>query len=150
MTTSSLLFGASMVILVAFFVSRPLRERVALARAGRRANRRQQLMAQKAAIYAAICEIDTDVQVGKLEPADHQALRRRYVSEAVAVLKALDEELMEDPTGSAIEADIRRLKEGQPLAQLVSDAGTRYCGSCGAPVDERDRFCAHCGARLKE
>jgi hypothetical protein len=150
MTTSSLLFGAAMVILLALFISRPLRERVIGARAGRSASRRQQLMAQKAAIYAAIREIDSDVQVGKLEPADHRALRKRYVSEAVAVLKALDQESAEDSTDLAIEADISRLKDGQPLPPVAPDVERQYCGSCGAPADARDRFCARCGARLKE
>jgi hypothetical protein len=150
MTTSSLLFAASIVVLLVLFVSRPLRERVARIGAGRAVSRRQQLMAQKAAIYAAIHEIDTDVQLGKLEPADHRALRKRYVSEAVAVLRALDEESFDDAADSAIEADIARLKEGQPLANLTADVADRYCGSCGAPAGAQDRFCAHCGARLKE
>jgi hypothetical protein len=150
MTTSSILFGASIVIMLAFFIGRPLRERVSGRRAGRSASKRQQLMAQKAAIYAAIREIDNDVQVGKLEPADYRALRKRYVSEAVGVLKALGQESADDPIAAAIEADISRLKEGLPLAQAAADAGHRYCGSCGAATGAHDRFCAYCGERLKE
>ena len=139
-----------MVLVLALYVSRPLRERVVGRRGGHRASTRQQLMSHKAAIYAAIREIDTDVQVGKLEPADHQALRNRYVSEAVAVLRALDEESDRDPIDSTIEGDISRLKEGGPVSAPVVTADDRFCGSCGTAADPSDRFCARCGADLLE
>lgn len=150
MTTSSLLFGAALVIVLALYVGRPLREQVVGGRARRSTSRRQQLMAQKAALYAAIREIDTDVQVGKLEPADHRALRQRYVAEAAAVLRALAEEPVEDPIDAAIEAEVGQLKEGRPPAAAVVPAGGRFCGACGAAADAHDRFCARCGAGLKE
>lgn len=150
MTTSSLLFGAAMTIILALYVSRPLRERVVGRHGGHRASTRQQLISHKAAIYAAIREIDTDVQVGKLEPADHQALRARYVSEAVAVLKALDEESGRDTIDSAIEDDISRLKEGRGAMTAVATSGDRFCSACGTATDPGDRFCARCGADLME
>ena len=150
MTTSSLLFGAAMTIVLALCVSRPIRERVVGLRGGQRVSERQQLMSHKAAIYAAIREIDTDVQVGKLEPADHRALRARYVSEAVSVLRALDEESDRDPIDSVIEDDINRLREGGRVTTPIATPGDRFCGTCGAAADPSDRFCARCGADLTE
>lgn len=148
MTTSALMFGAAMVIVLALYVSRPLRERDVGRGPSHRANGRQQLMSHKAAVYAAIREIDTDVQVGKLELADHQALRARYVSEAVAVLRALEEDFAGDSIDSTIEEDISRLKEGQPVEAPLVTSEDRFCGSCGAAADPSDRFCARCGADL--
>jgi hypothetical protein len=150
MTTSSLLFGVAVVVVLGFYLTEPWRRRRGGGLGRQSASRRQQLMAQKAAIYAAIREIDTDVQTGKLEPADHRALRRRYVSEAVGVLSALDEQEPEDLIGSAIEADLMRLKEGRLPAAPDSAPGGRFCAACGAAIDAGDRFCAGCGAKVEE
>ena len=154
MTTSSLVFGAALLILLAIWVGWPLREPVTGGGPRRRLSRRQQLLDRKAALYAAIHEIDHDVQVGTLEPADHRALRARYVAEAAGVLRDLEEEASEDPDEDlidlAIEMGVSRLKEGARSEPAVRAEGGRYCGACGAAAEPDDRFCSRCGAGLKE
>jgi hypothetical protein len=143
MTTSAIIFGLGLVLLSAFYIVRPFFDNALRPDRNRSGGRRYQLLEQKAAIYAAIREIDADVQVGKLEPADHRALRRRYVLEGVSVLKALDELPPADEIDAAIEQDLARFSsgEGPELGQL-------FCTECGAQADPGDLFCAKCGARL--
>jgi hypothetical protein len=145
MTISSILFGIGLALLAGVYVARPFRERSARPAAAQHGGKRQELLAQKAAIYAAIREIDADAQVGKLEPADHRTLRQRYVAEGVAVLKALDELPGGDEIDTAIEADVARFAGDEPLA---SSPGA-FCRACGTPAEPGDRFCAKCGARLR-
>jgi len=146
MTTSAILFGAGLALLTVFFISRPFREGSTWSVAGRGGGERQQLLAQKAAIYAAIREIDADVAVGKLEQADHRLLRQRYLTEGVVILKALDALPAGDPVDAAIEEDLRLLKEGR----APEAAAGLYCPACGTRAGSIDKFCASCGARLKE
>jgi hypothetical protein len=145
MTISSILFGIGLALLAGVYVARPFRERSSRPAAAQSPGERQRLRAQKAAIYAAIREIDADVQVGKLEPDDHRVLRRRYLAEGVAVLKALDAQPAGDQIDAAIEADVARLAGGEPLE---SPSGA-FCPACGAPADAGDRFCGKCGASLR-
>ena len=88
MTISSYLFGIGLALITAVYIARPFIKRSTTPRSSLQAGRRQQLLAHKASLYAAIREIDTDVQLGKLESADHRVLRQRYVTEGVAVLRA--------------------------------------------------------------
>ncbi len=147
MLGSALLFGAGLLLVTLYLILRPfLRQPASPWTVEQVSSPRQRLMAQKAAIYAAIREIDADVRVGKLEPVDHQALRQRYLVEGVAVLKALDELPVDAGVDAAIEADLARLQSGGALPTV--DAG-RFCSGCGTAADPGDRFCARCGAQLK-
>lgn len=148
MTTSAILFGCGLVLLTVFFISRPFREDTAQLIAGRETRERQELLSQKATIYAAIREIDADVAVGKLEQADHRLLRQRYVAEGIAVLKALDALPSGDFIDAAIEEDLWQIK--QVKAQVFESASGLFCPTCGTRADIADRYCAKCGARLKE
>ena len=58
MTTSSLLFGAGLALLAVWFVARPFRGRNAHGGFGRAHSQRERLLRQKAALFAAIREID--------------------------------------------------------------------------------------------
>lgn len=145
MTISSLLFGAGLALLTVWFISRPFRAGRGGLRSGEALSQRGRLLARKADLYDAIREIDSDVQVGKLEPADHRALRQRYVTEAVEVLKSLDALPAESAVDAAVEADLARLRSGEQL----SGRGVRACPQCGVPSGPDDRFCARCGAELE-
>ncbi|MBN1314404.1 MAG: zinc ribbon domain-containing protein [Anaerolineales bacterium] len=141
MTTSAILFSIGLVLLAVYFIARPFRE--APGPSGRKiaGSERLELLIHKAAIYAAIQEIDADVAVGKLEVADHRVLRQRYVSEGVSILKTLDELPAGDSIDAAIERDISRYRTGESLSG-------EFCPTCGTPVESKDRFCAACGERL--
>ena len=51
---------------------------------------RYRLEKEKELAYAAIKEADFDLQMGKLSPEDHAALRAKYEAKAFAALEALD------------------------------------------------------------
>lgn len=51
---------------------------------------RAELLAEKAALLAALRELDFDYQAGALAEADYAAARRGYETQAAAVLAALD------------------------------------------------------------
>jgi NADH pyrophosphatase NudC (nudix superfamily) len=113
-----------------------------------------QLISRRDAIYALIRELDADHQTGKINDEDYQALRQRYVTEGVAVLKQLDAMPRRDGR-AALEAEV----EAQVLALRRSGAApaaagprssAQFCTQCGHPVEPADRFCARCGAALKE
>jgi len=142
MTVSSILFGTGLALLTVFFITRPFHQRSAPSAAGRR-GQRGKLLAQKAAIYAAIREIDADAQLGKLEPADHRALRHRYLAEGVTALKALAALPAGDKIDAAIESALARLRKGKTAR------GGRFCPACGAPAGPGAQFCAQCGAQLE-
>lgn len=144
MTTSSIIFGLGLALLTAFLIARPFFQGSVQASSSPGGGERRRLLEHKAAIYAAIREIDTDVLVGKLEVADHRILRQRYVVEGVAVLKALDGLASGDEIDAAIEADVAHRSSGEhpPSDRL-------FCADCGAQTDPDDKFCAKCGARLR-
>lgn len=148
MTISSLLFGAGLAALSAFFIWLPFRQGTDRPGRGGERTERQKLLGQRAAIYAAIREIDADVQVGKLEAVDHQLLRRRYLAEGVAVLKALAALQDADPVEVAIEKDVERWKEGSELPAGSAAKGV-FCTRCGAPAGRGDQFCGRCGASIR-
>jgi hypothetical protein len=50
-----------------------------------------ELLAEKEMIYAAIQELDFDLESGKLSAEDHEALRQRHEAQAAVVLKRIDE-----------------------------------------------------------
>ena len=143
MTFSSILFGVGLGLLVLFFVSLPFRERLYHS-SGVTSSQRFDLMLRKAAVIAAIREIDADAQVGKLEPTDHRVLRQRYLNEGAQILKELDALPPGDEIDGRIQADIANYPERM---NIVAD-GASFCGACGGQVDPNDRFCAHCGAQL--
>ena len=144
MTISSIFLGVGLALLSAYFIARPFYRHLGHPAAGRGVGERQKLLGRKAAIYAAIREIDTDVQMGKLELADHRSLRQQYVAEGAMILRALDELPAGDEIDKAIEADVARWSQGVSLA---SDGA--FCPACGSSTDLDDKFCAKCGAQLR-
>lgn len=154
MTISSYLFGIGLALTTAVYIARPFIQRSTILPSSPQAGRRRQLLAHKAALYAAIREIDTDVQLGKLELDDHRVLRHRYVTEGVAVLRALDGLPAPDEIDAAIEADVTSLRDGRrPVAHRPpssgAETGERRCPACDGPANTDDLYCATCGNRLE-
>ncbi|MGH2721472.1 MAG: c-type cytochrome biogenesis protein CcmI [Actinomycetota bacterium] len=52
---------------------------------------RSELVEAKHAVYRSILDLEFDRAVGKVAPADYEALRREHEEEAVGILRALDE-----------------------------------------------------------
>lgn len=143
MTTSAILFGTGLALVVAYFVMRPFFDGSVFPDSTGYSSERLHLLEHKAAILTAIREIDADAETGKLEPADHRFLRQRYLAEGAAVMKALDVLPAGDSIDGAIEEEIARLRK-RPL-----EIPGQLCPSCGSLIGHEDRFCARCGASLE-
>jgi len=137
-------------------------------------NRRDQvldeLLARREAALTAIKDLEFDYLVGKIEEADYQALDARLRSEAIAILKAIDQHTGIDSgeASARLEREVARKRrksatpQSAPLLEAQVEAeiaalrrqsaapGTRpaaaSCASCGAALDAADRFCRNCGA----
>ena len=111
------------------------------------------LLAEKERLLDAIRDLALDLATGKLDEADHRALRGRYVADAARIVQSIEESVERAPreaapwaadepsTGDDLELEIARRK------QLLE---RRACPSCGGVRGDLDRFCRLCGAELEE
>ena len=77
----------------------------------------------------ALRDVEYDFQTGKLDQDDYKAMKRQLSAEALAAMKALEEEGAQE----AIEAEIAAVRQGL-RAGLV-------CGDCGQWNPQGSRFC---------
>ena len=91
-------------------------------------------------------ELELEYQMGKLSEEDYSELRDQYRRRAIALLKATDSE--EGNIDSAIEAEVRRLR--QALAGNGRDPRklALVCLYCDQSVGPNDKFCPSCGRPL--
>lgn len=94
--------------------------------------------ARRRVTLLALRDVEYDYHTGKLDEADYLALRKELSSEALAALRAAEE----DPAAPDldVEAEIAAVRAGL-------ESGTT-CGACGHRNPEGSRFCAACGRAL--
>ena len=138
-------------------------------------SRRNELMARRDAIYAALKEAEFDRQLDNLGDEEYQDVRARYMHEAADVLRQLDHLIPE--AGAAVDAEIEeavaaiRAKAPGPgetvsgqavsadaveaeIASLIEHSTVSgkpqalACPDCGRACNPGDTFCVHCGASL--
>jgi len=108
------------------------------ARALREEAARAALREEREALYAAIGDLDHDLETGKLSAADHAELRAELRARAIHLLR----EERDAAEGSA---------EGGVTAKAdatANNATAPRCAACGFEAAQAHRFCAHCGAPL--
>jgi len=89
----------------------------------------------------ALRDVEYDYATGKLDESDYRELRRELSAEALAALDEVERESAgRDERDEAIEAEIRRVREG------LGDGTT--CEACGHRNPGGSRFCSICGASL--
>ncbi len=91
------------------------------------------LISAKESALVALKDLDFDYKTGKLDDEDYQKLKAQYESEAVSVLKQIDE------AGKGGQKEIRQSKQQG-----------RFCTSCGTKASPDDAFCSSCGKPLKK
>jgi len=130
------------------FVFRPLfGVRGEIGRVTRRESRRRSLLEEREMLYETIRELDFDYRMGKVEEDDYQQARARYETQAVAVLKALDQ--TEGQGGAdAVEAGIEREIATLRRSGKKGKSATHTCPKCRARAPKNARFCPHCGNAL--
>lgn len=137
--------------------------------AGARALREEAALAvlreEREALYAAIGDLDHDLETGKLSAADHAELRAELRARAIRLLREERAASTTTPPGgaeasaandggepaadsemrAAASADARAGSEAQPPG---NHAAAPRCAACGFEAAQAHRFCAHCGAPL--
>ncbi len=72
------------------------------------AGRLADLLAQRDGIYAMLRDLDLDYELGKLDAADYQARREKYLGRAVVILQQLDAQRGLAPGNADASAEIDR------------------------------------------
>jgi hypothetical protein len=104
------------------------------------------LVSRRDAAYRAIKELDFEYQLGNLSESDYRGLRKRYRSEAAAILRELDTAMTEAGAG---EASSSGPATPTMVASTASAQADPPCPSCGGPTEAGDHYCRSCGARLE-
>ena len=120
------------------------------------------LLAQRDGLYASLRDLDQDLALGKLDNADYERLKARYMMRAAETLARLDAiraetQRSDDELTKSIEKEVLALRgkikpkrqapaAGKANVQVKAAAG--YCRNCGAPHQSGDKFCTRCGQKL--
>ncbi len=132
------------------------------------------LLAQRDGVYATLRDLDLDYQLGKLDEADYQARREKYVNRAALLLEQLDSLRGSGPTqqelSQEIEREVAALRAKKKTVRTTRTSTRRpasnghspaphihppaeaapvlACANCGREYKSGDRFCANCGQAL--
>jgi hypothetical protein len=129
---------------VVIYVFRPLfgdQEKIR----SRKVGRKRQLLETRESLYDSIKELDFDYRMGKVEEDDYKATRSRYQSQAVDLMKAIDQ--------SNGRAESSEDKIEQEIAALRGSGSKKRgkkksCSNCNSPVPANARFCPQCGQAI--
>ena len=111
------------------------------------------LLAQRDNLYTTLRDLELDKQLGKIDDADYNALREKYMTQASTVLQQID--LVQGQgsaaeSSAALETEIAALRR-QPARKKSGGEGASsggFCRNCGKGFDKGDKFCAKCGQAL--
>ena len=87
----------------------------------------------------ALRDVEYDFQTGKLDQDDYRTMKRQLSAEALAAMKALEEEGAQE----SLEAEIAAVRQGLRSGLVCGDCGqwnpqgSRFCGGCGSAMGER-------------
>lgn len=171
MDYGSLLLILSLIVLVAWFIGRPLfDQRATSVSAAEQA--RSALLAERERVLDSLQELDFDYKLGKIPESDYPRERTRLLERGAEILKGLDDldikvAAQRPRVSDAIEKAIadRRTSAGagprQPVAaddeieRLVAarrrektDRYAGFCPQCGQAIQQSDKFCSKCGSTL--
>ncbi len=94
---------------------------------------------ERAAVVAALRDLEHDFETGKIEPGDYQTIRTELRGQALALMR----EARDGPA-----------PEESPAAQVAQAAPSpdvaRFCTDCGSRAEPQHRFCAGCGKALAD
>jgi len=129
------IIGIALSILTALFVAYPLFQKNQRKVSFALNHQAEDLQARKEEIYAAIRDIDFDYRMGKLSEEDYASLRDQYKTEAINLMKRVDQMTL----GSS---------KTRTKGAATSATARKFCHQCGEPVTAADKFCSSCGVSL--
>lgn len=128
------IIGVVLAIATAMFIAYPLLQKQKSKASFALNHRAQEMEARKNEIYAAIRDIDFDYQMGKLTKEDYETLRQQYKTEAIGMMKQIDQTASRSSRRTTTSATVKNAE--------------RFCHHCGQPVGPEDQFCNACGGKL--
>jgi hypothetical protein len=91
---------------------------------------------KKELVYTAIKDLEFDYRTGKLSEDDYKDLKEKYETEALHILKEIDE------SGKTISPPLPGGERNEVRGIAI------FCPQCGAKIKTGDNFCSKCGAEL--
>jgi len=173
MDIGSILLLLALVVIVAAFIARPLRDWRSH-RAVEVDLELSQLLAERERILEALTELDFDNDMGKVPDNLYPMQREVLLKRGAAVLRLLDEKYdgksrVKDGDSEGVERLERAAKiltaEDDPLEAMIAarrerkpavpaarppatGTKTKFCPNCGNSIQPEDRFCPSCGSQL--
>jgi len=90
------------------------------------------LLYKKDASLMAIKDLEFDYKTGKIDEEEYSELKKSFETNAVEVLKAIDQ----------AEKGVKPSQPAEPESKHAS-----FCGGCGNKLDSGDAFCPQCGRK---
>jgi hypothetical protein len=154
MELSALFPLLAVILLVMYFVSRPLFSRT---RSVRRDDPTQShLLAERDRVLSAIQELDFDHTLGKIPAGDYPSQREMLVQKGAEILRKLDDLEGSSRKTHQVPARIHSASFDDDIEDLVArrragKAGKTggFCPKCGKPILQSDRYCPKCGWDVK-
>lgn len=100
---------------------------------------REDLTRDKERVLRDIRDLEFDLETGKLSEHDYDDMRLDFETEAVAVLKAIEQ------VGNGSTTAVR----SRMTAGVEVESEARFCTQCGTASAPGNRFCRACGHPLK-
>lgn len=178
MDIGSIFLILALLILVGWFISRPLFERKTVnqthsSTASQQDHERSALLAERDRAINALHELDFDYTLGKIPEEDYPAQRSlmlQYGAEVLRKLDAVQEVTHVTSVEDRLESAIAARKANQTVTTTIENApkpddqietmiamrrrtqsekASGFCHKCGGPIQKSDLFCPKCGAALR-
>jgi hypothetical protein len=169
MDIGSILLGLALLLVVAFYVARPLLDQSGAAE--REPGPADQLLFERERVLTALRDLDFDHAMGKTVEDDYTTQREQLLAHGAEVLKQLDALGLPPASDSAglddeIERAVARRRasaavapapgaapvddeiEASIAARRTAPSAARFCAQCGRQALPDDKFCGACGAPL--
>ena len=149
MTLTSFIIILFIFVMAGLIVMRPFLDKVE-GRISRTVGVYDSLLAERERLLSAIEDLDLDLELKKISPAEHAQDRNALLAQAADVLKELDR-ISKPQAGKKSYA---KGKEDDELEKMIQDRrreireqNSSTCSSCGKSIDANDQFCSHCGEK---
>jgi hypothetical protein len=163
MDIGSIFLILALLILVAAFITQPLRERRSVA-VSEEEHTLSHLLAERDRLLTALAELDFDHDLGKIPQEIYPLQRGNLLERATEVLRQLDETPdavvgMDTHLEAKISEHKAKVAAGDdPLEAMIATrrqsrkpatvTKVKFCPNCGEKIQAGDRFCTNCGAAL--
>ena len=108
------------------------------------------MLAEKERLYAAIEDLDLNLELNKISPDEHEQGREELLFQAARVLKRLDAHPYSAQKKKSVD-----MQSDDELEKMIAERRKQFqsqqeekCPHCSEPIGKGDQFCSHCGGKL--